>query len=105
MGLIYVFNLIVGTGALTLPAVFQGAGWLLSFFTILMLAFVGFVTVTFIIESMACANATLMFTRIQSHKIDSVSKLFPILEFSYNVTQSSWRPLHHDFRTKLDFIH
>ena len=29
-GLIYIFNLIVGTGALTLPAAFHDAGWLLS---------------------------------------------------------------------------
>ena len=26
-GLIYIFNLIVGTGALTLPAAFHHAGW------------------------------------------------------------------------------
>lgn len=70
MGLIYVFNLIVGTGALTLPAVFSQAGWLLSLGLIIMLAFVGFVTVTFIIESMACANATVEWRKIESHKVD-----------------------------------
>jgi hypothetical protein len=31
MGLIYIFNLIVGTGALTLPAAFHDAGMLLFF--------------------------------------------------------------------------
>ena len=30
-GLIYIFNLIVGTGALTLPAAFHDAGWLLRY--------------------------------------------------------------------------
>lgn len=70
MGLIFVFNLIVGTGALTLPAVFAGAGWLLSLFLIILLAFVGFVTVTFVIETMACANATLYWKKVQAHKVD-----------------------------------
>lgn len=70
MGLVYVFNLIVGTGALTLPAAFAGAGWLFSSFLMMSLAFVSFLTVTFVIESMACANATIQFRKIQAHKID-----------------------------------
>ena len=40
VGLIYVFNLIVGTGALTMPAAFMSAGWLISLITIIVLAFV-----------------------------------------------------------------
>ena len=56
-GLIYIFNLIVGTGALTLPAAFHDAGWLLSTVLIISLAFMSFLTATFVIESMACANA------------------------------------------------
>lgn len=75
MGLIYVYNLIVGTGALTLPSVFAKAGWALSVFLIIMLAFMGFVTVTFIIETMACANAILQLRRIQHHKIDGESEV------------------------------
>jgi amino acid permease len=39
VGLIYIFNLIVGTGALTMPAAFQSAGWLISLITIIILAF------------------------------------------------------------------
>lgn len=66
------FNLIVGTGALTLPAVFSNAGWLLSLIIISMLAFIGYVTVTFVIESMACANAIVLWNRIRSHRIDGV---------------------------------
>lgn len=73
IGLIYVFNLIVGTGALTLPAVFAKAGWLLSLLLLILLAFVGFVTVTFIIETLSCANATRQWQRIQLHKVDGVS--------------------------------
>lgn len=70
MGLVYVFNLIVGTGALTLPAVFAQAGWFLGLLLVITLAFVGFITVTFIIESMACANATIEWRKIESHKVD-----------------------------------
>ncbi|XP_060521183.1 transmembrane protein 104 homolog [Cylas formicarius] len=70
VGLIYVFNLIVGTGALTLPAAFASAGWLFSTFMLMLLCFVSFINVTFVIESMACANATIEWRRIQSHKID-----------------------------------
>lgn len=39
VGLIYVFNLIVGTGALTMPKAFQEAGWILSLVTIIILSF------------------------------------------------------------------
>lgn len=74
VGLMYVFNLIVGTGALTLPSVFTKAGWLLSLLLIMLLAFVSFMTVTFIIEALACSNATLLWRRIQSHKIDGESE-------------------------------
>lgn len=64
------FNLIVGTGALTLPAAFQDAGWLFSTVALVVLCFVSFVTVTFVIESVACANATIQWLRVQEHKID-----------------------------------
>lgn len=69
------YNLIVGTGALTLPKVFAQAGWALSIFIIIMLAFMGFVTVTFIIEAMACSNAMIQIKRIQSHKVDGESEV------------------------------
>ena len=56
-GLVYVFNLIVGTGALTLPAAFHDAGWLLSTAVIVTLAFMSYLTTTFMIEYMAATNA------------------------------------------------
>ncbi|KAK2588254.1 hypothetical protein KPH14_004284 [Odynerus spinipes] len=68
VGLIYIFNLIVGTGALTLPAVFSKAGWALGFSVILILAFISFVTVTFVIEVMASANAIVTWRQIQHRK-------------------------------------
>lgn len=39
VGAIFIFNLIVGTGALTLPAVFSRAGWALGTCIILILGF------------------------------------------------------------------
>ena len=67
-GLIYIFNLIVGTGALTLPAAFHDAGWLPSSIIIILLAFISYLTATFVIESMACANAILYHRRLQRLK-------------------------------------
>lgn len=75
IGLIFVFNLIVGTGALTLPSAFAKTGWLLGFVLIIVLAFISYVTVTFVIESMACANAISYWTRLQVMKRDCVSFL------------------------------
>ncbi|CAB3400032.1 unnamed protein product [Caenorhabditis bovis] len=57
VGLLYVFNLIVGTGALALPKAFQTAGWLLSILILSASAFMSYVAATFVIESLAVANA------------------------------------------------
>lgn len=73
-GLVYIFNLIVGTGALTLPAAFHDAGWLLSTIIIILLAFMSYLTATFVIESMACANAIVHHRRIQRLKKSSTSE-------------------------------
>lgn len=48
-GWIYIFNLIVGTGALTLPAAFHDAGWLLSTIIIILLACMSYLTTTYVI--------------------------------------------------------
>ncbi|KAJ0177076.1 hypothetical protein K1T71_007085 [Dendrolimus kikuchii] len=72
VGLTYIFNLIVGTGALTLPAVFARAGWGLSTMSLVFLAFMSFMTATYVIETMACANAVLKWKRLQAIKRDSI---------------------------------
>lgn len=69
------FNLIVGTGALTLPAVIAKAGWLLGTIFIVLLAFISYMTVTFVIETMACANAVNHWRRLQFLKRDSAPTL------------------------------
>ncbi|XP_059613457.1 transmembrane protein 104 homolog [Phlebotomus argentipes] len=59
LGMVFVFNLIIGTGALTLPAAFARAGWLGGSVMVLLVGFISYVTVTFVIEAMASANAIL----------------------------------------------
>uniref|UniRef100_T1J036 Amino acid transporter transmembrane domain-containing protein n=1 Tax=Strigamia maritima TaxID=126957 RepID=T1J036_STRMM len=67
-GSVFIFNLIVGTGALTLPYAFSRAGWLMGLFVISILAFMSFITVTFVIESMATTNAILHWQKLENFK-------------------------------------
>ncbi|KAG8509637.1 Transmembrane protein 104 [Galemys pyrenaicus] len=68
VGLVYMFNLIVGTGALTMPKAFASAGWLVSLVLLVFLAFMSFVTTTFVIEAMAAANAQLRWKRLENRQ-------------------------------------
>ncbi|XP_042305900.1 transmembrane protein 104 isoform X2 [Sceloporus undulatus] len=70
VGLVYMFNLIVGTGALTMPKAFATAGWLVSLILIMFLAFMSYMTTTFVIEAMAAANAQLRWKKMEKHKED-----------------------------------
>ncbi|XP_013929966.1 PREDICTED: transmembrane protein 104 [Thamnophis sirtalis] len=70
VGLIYMFNLIVGTGALTMPKAFAAAGWLVSLILIMFLGFMSYMTTTFVMEAMAAANAQLHLKRMEKHKED-----------------------------------
>ncbi|XP_052828132.1 transmembrane protein 104 isoform X1 [Octopus bimaculoides] len=73
LGLIYVFNLIVGTGALAMPKSFHSAGWLLSIIFLVILAFISYLTVTFVTEAMAVANFKLKMGRNNKrHKNDAI---------------------------------
>ncbi|VDO50391.1 unnamed protein product [Haemonchus placei] len=56
MGFLYVFNLIVGTGALALPKAFQTAGYVLSIIHNLKFRF-SYIAATFVIEALSVANA------------------------------------------------
>ena len=55
--LIYMFNLILGAGPLALPKAFSTAGLVLGTLLLIFLAFMSFVTTTFMIEAMGSANA------------------------------------------------
>ncbi|CAG7821968.1 unnamed protein product [Allacma fusca] len=70
-GLVYVFNLIVGTGALTLPKAFSTTGWALGLVVILILAFMSYLTVTLVIEAMSIANALIVKSRRDRSSTDS----------------------------------
>lgn len=63
---VYVFNLIIGVGALTMPKAFADAGWLVAAVFTCVLCFISFVTATFMVEAMAAANALL---RLQEKKL------------------------------------
>ncbi|GMT06213.1 hypothetical protein PENTCL1PPCAC_28387 [Pristionchus entomophagus] len=57
VGLLYVFNLIVGTGALALPKAFQTAGWLLAVALLVVSCITSYISATFVVESLSIANA------------------------------------------------
>jgi transmembrane amino acid transporter len=56
---IFIYNLIVGVGCLTFPHAFQAAGIVLSAVFLLFMAFLSFMTATWVVETMAAANALL----------------------------------------------
>ncbi|KAI1232386.1 hypothetical protein IHE44_0006846 [Lamprotornis superbus] len=70
VGLVYMFNLIVGTGALTMPKAFATAGWLVSLILLMFLGFMSYMTTTFVVEAMAAANAQLRWKRMEKRKED-----------------------------------
>ncbi|XP_062382491.1 transmembrane protein 104-like [Sardina pilchardus] len=69
VGMVYMFNLIVGTGALTMPKAFATAGWAVSLALICILAFMSYMTTTFVIEAMAAANAQLRWKRREQEEV------------------------------------
>ncbi|KAJ4948597.1 hypothetical protein JOQ06_020130 [Pogonophryne albipinna] len=77
VGLVYMFNLIVGTGALTMPKAFASAGWVVSISLLSFLGFMSYMTTTFVIEAMASTNAQLRWKRREQeevHDSDSTSE-------------------------------
>ncbi|KAM8823972.1 transmembrane protein 104 [Synchiropus picturatus] len=70
VGLVYMFNLIVGTGALTMPKAFASAGWVVSVALITFLGFMSYMTTTFVIEAMAAANAQLRWKRREQEDVN-----------------------------------
>ncbi|XP_068581707.1 transmembrane protein 104 [Cebidichthys violaceus] len=83
VGLVYMFNLIVGTGALTMPKAFAAAGWVVSIALISFLGFMSYMTTTFVIEAMAAANAQLRWKR---RKQEENSKRVKTSEYKLCIT-------------------
>ena len=81
---VYIFNLIVGTGALALPAAFAMAGWASATVLLLVLALLSYITASWVVETMAACNAILNIqTRLDSqqisqHEIDGDSQHQPV---------------------------
>ncbi|XP_014262458.2 transmembrane protein 104 homolog [Cimex lectularius] len=66
--LFYIFNLIVGAGSLTLPRAFYDAGWVLSSVLIVVLALFSYITVTFVIESIALCSSIIQWRMVERMK-------------------------------------
>eukprot|EP00048_Salpingoeca_helianthica_P000280 m.40544 g.40544 ORF g.40544 m.40544 type:complete len:469 (-) comp10355_c0_seq3:32-1438(-) len=69
IGSIFVFNLIVGAGALSLPQAFAKAGTIAGICLLFFLAFLSFMSVTFMVEAMSLGNAYLK----KSESVNNVS--------------------------------
>ncbi|XP_037826492.1 transmembrane protein 104 homolog isoform X1 [Lucilia sericata] len=112
VGFIFIFNLIVGTGALTLPGVFAKAGWFLSLIIIILLAIISYITVTFIIEAMAAANAVKTWQNLQVLKrsydfdsredLPSASASVDEADFDTDDPSASLLPPSHDASARLE---
>jgi len=60
VALVFIFNLIVGAGALTIPAAFSKAGLYLGTVLVIFIAFLSYMCATFVLEIMACSNALIL---------------------------------------------
>lgn len=73
----YIFNLVIGVGALALPLAFSDAGLILGTLLIVALAFMSYITTSYVIEAMAAANAYDRFLerkkRNQNHQLNRQS--------------------------------
>eukprot|EP00741_Cyanophora_paradoxa_P022705 tig00021494_g21927.t1 len=58
-GFVFIFNLIVGVGALALPSAFRQAGVVLSTVFLLGVGFLSYIAATYVVEAIAIANALL----------------------------------------------
>lgn len=85
---IYVFNLIVGTGALALPSVLTSGGWILGALFLMLVAFCSYIGVTFMIESMAAANALITIRHPQEDPLPP-SDTDPLLESEHGTASTA----------------
>lgn len=63
----YIFNLIIGVGALSLPQSFSDAGVVLGTILLVVLASMSYMTATFMVEAMASANAYVRYNARRSN--------------------------------------
>lgn len=80
IGFIYIFNIIVGTGALTMPKAFETSGILLSSMLLIVLTFMSFITATFMFEAMSIANAVKNFPKYEGEVVQRRGFMNPVYE-------------------------
>ena len=80
VGFVYIFNIIVGTGALTMPKAFENTGILLSSVLLVFLTLMSFITATFMFEAMAIANAIKNYPKYEGEQIRKQGIANPIYE-------------------------
>jgi amino acid permease len=81
---VFVFNLIVGAGALALPLAFQRAGLVLGTIFLSFLCFLAYITITYMIEIQAIANAILKKSNPDKEPINS-----SLASFKHHVNEES----------------
>uniref|UniRef100_UPI00358F6CC6 transmembrane protein 104 isoform X2 n=1 Tax=Myxine glutinosa TaxID=7769 RepID=UPI00358F6CC6 len=84
------FNLIIGTGALTMPKAFATAGWLVGLLLLAVLAFMSFMTTTFVIEAMAVANARLRGKKCEKKSESDNSNVDEVEPMLSNTGNEAW---------------
>jgi len=88
MGFIYIFNIIVGTGALTMPKAFENTGIILSSVLLIFLTIMSFITATFMFEAMAIANAIKNYSKFEGTYIKQRNGFVnPVFENNENVSK------------------
>eukprot|EP00897_Mesotaenium_endlicherianum_P010034 jgi/Mesen1/9059/ME000572S08332 len=60
---IYLFNLVLGSGVLALPSILTQGGWVLGSGFLVVVTFFSYVSLTFVVETMASANALLAYRK------------------------------------------
>ena len=75
---VYILNLIVGVGALAMPKAFAMAGWLLGLVLLVVLAMLSYMTATYVIESMAVANAYGFIKRRERERAYTYADVSPV---------------------------
>jgi hypothetical protein len=86
-GFIFIFNLIVGAGALTIPHAFAQVGILYGALALSILALTSYVTATFMIEAIAGVNALLKHNRDVEKELSAPDEL-PSLD-----SRTEYKPL------------
>ena len=81
VGTVFLFNIMVGTGALALPMIFYKAGLVLGTLFMAVVALLGYITATFTIESMAYCNALL---RLRERKGGTGTHEDPLIDRHHN---------------------